>query len=98
MASFLMIFNFAISIVWWIIILHFIMSWLIGFDVINRHNPIVGRIWYAVDSVTDPVYRRIRRFLPSMGGLDFSPIVAIVLLYALQVIVNNNLGPLAYGY
>ena len=97
MASFLTLFNFAIQLAWWIIIVQFIMSWLISFDVINTRNPFVSHIWYTLNRITAPVYRPIRRFLPDMGGLDFSPMIVLFGLFALQVIVNNNLAPLAYG-
>ncbi|MFQ5567230.1 MAG: YggT family protein [Paracoccaceae bacterium] len=97
MASFLTLFNFAVHIAWWIIIIQFIMSWLISFDVINTRNPLVSQVWYALNRITAPVYRPIRRILPDMGGLDFSPVVVLFGLYALQVVVNNNLAPLAYG-
>ena len=98
MASFLMIFNFAVSLVWWVIIIQFVLSWLISFDVINLRNRFVAQLWYGVNRITAPVYDPIRRVLPDMGGLDFSPVIVLFGLYALQVIVNNNLGPIAYGY
>jgi len=98
MASFLTLFNFAIQIVWFIIIVQFIMSWLIAFDVVNTRNAFVSQVWYGLNRLTAPIYRPIRRVLPDMGGLDFSPMVVLFGLYALQVVVNNNLAPLAYGY
>jgi YggT family protein len=97
MASFLTLFNFAIESLWFIIIAQFILSWLIAFDVINTRNAFVSQIWYGLNRLTAPVYRPIRRVLPDMGGIDFSPMVVLFGLYALQVVVNNNLAPLAYG-
>ena len=97
MASFLTLFNAMISILWWIIIVQFIMSWLISFDVINRRNQFVSQLWHILNRITAPVYRPIRRYLPDMGGLDFSPMIVLFLLFALQVVVNNNLAPLVYG-
>ena len=47
--------------------------------------------------MTEPLYRPIRRFLPDMGGIDLSPLVVLFGLYALQIVVNNNLAPIAYG-
>ncbi len=98
MASFLTIFNFAISFAWWIIIVQFIMSWLISFDVVNTRNAFVSHIWYSLNRITAPVYRPIRRVLPDMGGLDFSPVIVLFGLFAVQIVVNNNLAPLAYGH
>ena len=97
MATIRTLFNLPINLAWWIIIVQFIMSWLISFDVINTRNPFVSQIWYILNRITAPVYRPIRRFLPDMGGLDFSPMIVLIGLFALQVIVNNNLAPLAYG-
>ncbi len=97
MATFLTLFNAVANLIWWIIILQFVMSWLINFNVINRHQPIVQQIWYTLNRITEPVYRPIRRMLPDMGGLDFSPLIVLFALYALQVVIHNNLAPLAYG-
>ena len=97
MVSFLFLFNFAIKIAWWIIIVQFIMSWLINFDVINLRNPFVAQVWQSLNRITGPIYRPIRRMLPDMGGLDLSPMIVLFGLIALQVIVNNNLAPLASG-
>jgi len=97
MATFLTLFSAVTNLIWWIIILQFVMSWLINFNVINRHQPMVQQIWYTLNRLTEPVYRPIRRFLPDMGGLDFSPVIVLFALYALQVVVYNNLAPLAYG-
>jgi YggT family protein len=97
MATFLTLFNAVANLIWWIIILQFVMSWLINFNVINRHQPMVKQIWYMLNRITEPVYRPIRRMLPDMGGLDFSPLIVLFALYALQVVIHNNLAPLAYG-
>jgi len=97
MASFLTIFNFLIDIVFWIIIVQVIMSWLINFDVINLRQPFVWQICQGLGRLTEPIYRPIRRMLPDMGGIDLSPVIVLFGLYALQLIVWNNLAPLAYG-
>jgi YggT family protein len=96
MASFLTIFNILINLAWWIIVIQFIMSWLIGFDVINTRNQFVSQIWFSLNAITAPIYRPIRRMLPDMGGLDFAPMVVLLGLIAVQVVVNNNLGQYAY--
>ena len=97
MASFLTLFNFAVDIVFWIIIVQVILSWLINFDVINLRQPIVWQVWQGLNRITEPVYRPIRRMLPDLGGIDVAPIIVLFGLYALQVVVHNNLAPLAYG-
>ena len=90
MGSLVQILLFVINIVWFIVIAHVIMSWLIGFNVLNRHQPLVSQIWNGLERLLEPIYGPIRRMLPSMGGLDLSPLVLIVILYALQTILVRN--------
>jgi YggT family protein len=90
MGSLVQILLFIINIVWFIVIAHVIMSWLIGFNVLNRHQPLVWQIWNGLERLLEPIYGPIRRVLPNMGGLDLSPLVLIVILYALQTIIVRN--------
>ena len=69
---------------------HFIMSWLISFQVLNLRQPVVAQIWYGLQRLLEPVYRPIRNILPSMGGLDLSPLVALLAIYALEIVLTNN--------
>ncbi len=61
-----------------------IMSWLIGFNVINRHNRFVDAVWRTLIALTEPLSRPIRNFLPSMGGLDLSPLVLLLGIFFLR--------------
>ena len=90
MGSLVQILLFIINIVWFIVIAHVIMSWLIGFNVLNRHQPLVWQIWNGLERVLEPIYGPIRRVLPNMGGLDISPLVLLVILYAIQVVLQRN--------
>ena len=90
MGSLVIILLFIVDIVWWIVIAHVIMSWLIGFNVLNRHQPLVGSIWRGLEGILEPIYRPIRRVLPDMGGLDLSPLVLLVVLYGIQVVLQRN--------
>ena len=65
----------------WIIIVQAILSWLVAFNVINTHNDFVRSLLNALDRITAPLYRPIRRILPDFGGLDFSPMVVLLLIY-----------------
>jgi YggT family protein len=71
---------------------HFIMSWLIQFQVLNIRQPFVAQVWYGLSRMLEPIYGPIRRILPDMGGIDLSPIVALVGIYALEIILRNNIG------
>lgn len=74
------------------ILAHFIMSWLVNFQVLNIRQPFVAQVWYGLNRILEPVYGPIRRILPSMGGIDLSPIVALVGIYALEIIIRNNVA------
>ncbi len=92
MASLLQIILLILDVVWFIVIAHIIMSWLINFNVLNRNQALVWQIWTGLERLLEPVYRPIRRILPSMGGLDLSPIVLIIALYAIRIVIMNNAG------
>jgi YggT family protein len=83
-----------IDVVWWIIIVQAILSWLIAFNVINTQNPVVRQIWLALDRMTQPIYAPIRRILPDFGGLDLSPLVVLVGL----AIINRVLTEIQFSY
>ena len=91
------ILSILLNILWWIIIVQAVMSWLIAFNVINTHNEYVGAIWRALRTITDPIYRPIRRVLPDFGGLDLSPMVVLIVLLIIQQAVMPALYRLAYG-
>lgn len=71
---------------------HLIMSWLISFQVLNVRQPLVAQIWYGLNRLLEPIYGPIRRVLPDMGGLDLSPIVALIGVYAIEIILRNNIA------
>lgn len=91
MASLAQILLFILDIVYFILIVHIIMSWLINFQVLNIRQPLVAQIWHGITQLLEPVYRPIRRFIPSAGGIDFTPIVLFIAIYALRIIIENNL-------
>lgn len=67
-----------------VIIAMVIMSWLIGFNVINRHNQFVDMIWRTLIAMTEPILGPIRRVMPNLGGLDLSPLILLFGIYFLQ--------------
>ena len=66
-----------------------ILSWLVVFNVINTQNEFVRRFLYALDRLTAPLYRPVRRILPDFGGLDFSPIVVLLIIWVLQELLQG---------
>jgi len=67
-----------------IFIVQMILSLLVAFNVVNTYNEFVRRLMYTLDRITEPMLRPIRRIMPDMGGIDFSPMVLILGLYIIQ--------------
>jgi YggT family protein len=78
----------------WLLIAQAVLSWLIAFGVVNRHNRIVGTIEDFLWRITEPALRPIRRLLPNFGGIDISPVVLILLLVFLQRLLVFDIAPL----
>lgn len=71
----------------WIILIHIIMSWLINFQVLNLRQPLVAQVWYGLNRAVDPIYSRIRSFLPNTGGIDFAPLIVLIGIFFLQRLI-----------
>ena len=78
-----------LSVVTWIIIIQVIMSWLFAFNIVNTSSQVVRTFAVAIDRITAPVYRPIRRILPDFGGIDFSPLVILLLIQVLHKLLNG---------
>jgi YggT family protein len=92
MGSLILILLMLVNVVWYIVIAHVVMSWLINFQVLNLRQPIVAQIWYGLNRLLDPVYSRVRRFLPDMGGIDLAPLVVLLGLMAVRIVLMRNGG------
>ncbi len=90
MQSLYMILMLIIDVVWFIMIAHIIMSWLISFQVLNPYQPMVNSIWNGLSRLLEPIYTPIRKILPDTGPLDLAPLVAFIGLIAIQIILQNN--------
>lgn len=90
MTSLFQILMLLLDVVWFILIAHIIMSWLINFQVLNLRQPLVAQLWYGLNRLLDPIYSRIRRYLPNLGGLDLAPLVLLLGIYAIRIILINN--------
>lgn len=73
-----------LNVAWWIIIVQAVLSWLIAFNVINTSNDLIRSVWIALDRLTEPMYRPIRRIMPDLGALDLSPMVVLIVIIILQ--------------
>ena len=65
-----------------------ILSWLVAFNVVNRSNPYVRQIGTALERLTEPLLRPIRRVLPDLGGIDISPIILLIGLWFVRLLVD----------
>jgi YggT family protein len=75
-----------------LIFAHFIMSWLLAFNVLNPRQQFVQQVWTGLSRLLEPLYGPIRRILPAMGGLDLAPLVALIAIYAIEIVLRNNVG------
>jgi YggT family protein len=91
MLSIYQILNVLLDLLFWIIMIQIVLSWLVAFNVINTRNDFVRQFLTALDRVTEPLYRPIRRILPDFGGLDFSPMVVLLAISILQKILLPNI-------
>jgi YggT family protein len=90
MTSLFQILMLILDIAQFIIIAHIIMSWLNNFQVLNLRQPLVASIWDGLNRLLEPLYSRVRRLLPRMGGLDMAPLIVLIAVYALRIILINN--------
>ena len=80
-----------LTVLTWIIIAQVIISWLFAFNVINPGSGFMRALVEALDKITAPLYRPIRKIMPDFGGIDFSPLVLILAI----AIVSRLLGGVA---
>ena len=77
------------------VIIQFVLSLLLSFNVVNRHNGLVDAIWTAINAILDPLLRPIRKIMPATGAIDFSPMVLIILLQIVMIVLKNAAFSLA---
>jgi YggT family protein len=81
--------HYLLSICTWIIIIQIILSWLIIFNVLNTRSPGLNAFVNGLDRITAPLYRPIRRMMPDFGGIDFSPMVVIIIIQVLHMLLDG---------
>jgi YggT family protein len=78
---------------WYVVIAAVILSWLIAFNVVNTRNQIVAMIADFLYRLTEPVFRQIRQFMPNLGGIDFSPLIVLLILYIIERMIVLYIYP-----
>jgi YggT family protein len=71
----------------YVLIAMVIASWLVGFGVINTYNPVARTVLRVLHALTEPVLGPIRRILPPIGGLDLSPLIALLIVFFLERLI-----------
>ena len=82
------ILKIALELYMWVIIIRALLSWVNP----DPYNPIVQ----FLNSITEPVLYRVRQFIPMSGiGIDFSPILVILVIIFLQSFLVNSISMIA---
>ena len=93
MKSIFILLDTIITIYLWIIIINAILSWLVAFNVLNTQNRFVFSVLDVTYKLTDPALNKIRRFIPTFGSIDISPIILILILMFLRNIIFEIFAP-----
>jgi YggT family protein len=72
-----------------VVIAAVIASWLVAFGVLNLSNPLARQLVQILDALTEPLFRRVRRIIPPIGGLDLSPIIVLIGIELLQIFCSR---------
>lgn len=95
MGLILVVLNYILTILFYIIMIQVIASWLVAFNVINMRNDFVRQFLAALDRIMEPIYRPIRRVLPDFGGLDFAPLIVLLIIGLLQRMIAYQAAAMA---
>ena len=93
MKSIFILLDNIITIYLWIIIINAVLSWLVAFNILNTQNRFVFAVLDATYKMTDPVLNKIRRFIPTFGSIDVSPVILILFLMFLRNIIFEIFAP-----
>ena len=91
------IINLLLSVLTWIIIIQVVLSWLFVLNVLNTNSGGVRAFALALERITAPVYGPIRRVLPDFGGIDFSPLVLLILIQIIKRLLAGVVTDYYYG-
>jgi YggT family protein len=89
--------NLLLTVLTWLIIIQVILSWLFAFNVLNTSSAGVRAFALALERITAPLYRPIRKILPDFGGIDFSPLVLLILIQIIKRLLAGVVTDFAYA-
>ncbi len=93
MKSIFILLDNVIYIYLWIIIINAVLSWLVSFNILNTQNRFVFSVLDITYRLTDPALNKIRRFIPTFGSIDISPIILILILMFLRNLIFEFFAP-----
>ena len=96
MKSIFILLDSIITIYLWIIIVNAVLSWLVAFNVLNTSNRFVYSVLEFTYKLTDPIYSKIRRFLPNLGAFDITPIILLLLIWFIEMCMKLYIAPLIF--
>ncbi|MFE3838050.1 YggT family protein [Pseudogemmobacter sonorensis] len=79
-----------LGVVQFVVLAHVIMSWLINFQVLNLRQPLVAQLWDGLNRLLEPIYAQVRRLVPATAGIDFAPLIVLLVVLALRMVLENN--------
>ena len=80
----------------YVVIANVVISWLIAFNILNTQNRFVYSILELSYKLTDPILKKIRRFLPNLGSLDISPIILLLLIWFVEMCMKLYIAPMIF--
>jgi len=86
----------ALNLYMWLVIASAVFSWLYAFNVVNPRNQIVGMIAQFLYAVTEPALRPIRRIIPSLGAVDISPVILLLIIFLIQRVLVRYIAPYVF--
>lgn len=93
MRSIIVVLDIVLQMVFWILIIQAILSWLLAFNVVNRRNQVVSTVWGFLLAVTEPLLRPIRRYVKPFNGLDLAPLVLMLAIFLIRDVMWRYLYP-----
>ena len=93
MKSIFILLDNVISLYIWVVIIEVILSWLIAFNILNTQNKFVFSVLNTTHKLTNPILNPIRRFIPTFGSIDISPVILILLLMFFRNIIFEIFAP-----
>ena len=81
----------------YVVIANVVISWLVAFNVLNTSNRFVYSVLEFTYKLTDPIYNKIRRFLPNLGSFDISPIILLILIWFIEMCMKLYVSPIIFN-